>query len=173
MADWVAGRPQRRILRREPIGVVGAITPWNVPLYLNIAKIGASLASGCTVVLKPAPDTPWSGTIIGRIAAEKTDIPPGVLNIVASSDHLVGEVLSPHGIRRDRVVKMGLYARHGVPYYWLIDPSAATLEAYALEGGRWVVLGTYDRTAVVRIPPFEAIEFVVGDLFPPGLPDEE
>ncbi len=88
------GAQQGRILRREATGVVGAITPWNVPVYLNIAKIGPALASGCTLVLKPAPDTPWSATHLGRIAAEKTELPPGVLNIVASSDHLTGEILS-------------------------------------------------------------------------------
>jgi aldehyde dehydrogenase (NAD+) len=87
------GQPQRRLLRREPVGVVGAITPWNVPLYLNIAKLGPALASGCTVVLKPAPDTPWSATHLGKLA-QQTDLPPGVLNIVASSDHLLGEMLS-------------------------------------------------------------------------------
>jgi len=88
------GAPQRRLLRREAAGVVGAITPWNVPLYLNIAKIGPALAAGCTIVLKPAPDTPWSATHVAKLAAERTDIPPGVLNIVASSDHLLGEMLS-------------------------------------------------------------------------------
>ena len=88
------GMPQRRLLRREPVGVVGAITPWNVPFYLNLAKIGASLAAGNTCVLKPAPDTPWSGTHIGKVISEKTEIPAGVISIVASSDHLVGEVLS-------------------------------------------------------------------------------
>lgn len=88
------GRPQRRILRREPVGVVGAITPWNVPFYLDIAKISAALAAGNTCVLKPAPDTPWSGTHLGRVITEKTDIPAGVVQIVASSDHLVGEILS-------------------------------------------------------------------------------
>ena len=88
------GAPQGRVLLREPAGVVGAITPWNVPFYLNIAKIGPALAAGCTTVLKPAPDTPWSGTHIGKLVAEHTDIPPGVLNIVASSDHLTGEILS-------------------------------------------------------------------------------
>jgi len=87
-------RPQGRILRREAMGVVGAITPWNVPLYLNIAKIAPSLASGCTVVLKPAPDTPWSATHVAKIIAEKTDIPAGVVNIVASADHMTGEILS-------------------------------------------------------------------------------
>lgn len=88
------GRPQRRILRREPVGVVGAITPWNVPFYLNLTKIASAIGAGNTCVLKPAPDTPWSGTHIGRVIAEKTDIPPGVIQIVASSDHSVGEILS-------------------------------------------------------------------------------
>jgi aldehyde dehydrogenase (NAD+) len=88
------GQPQRRLLRREPVGVVGAITPWNVPLYLNIAKLGPALAAGCTIVLKPAPDTPWSATHLGRVIAERTEIPAGVVNIVASSDHLLGEVLA-------------------------------------------------------------------------------
>jgi aldehyde dehydrogenase (NAD+) len=88
------GRPQRRILRREPVGVVGAITPWNVPFYLNLTKIASAIGAGNTCVLKPAPDTPWSGTHIGKVIAEKTDIPAGVIQIVASSDHSVGEVLS-------------------------------------------------------------------------------
>ena len=88
------GQPQRRILRREPVGVVGAITPWNFPLYLNLAKLGPALAAGCTIVLKPAPDTPWSATVVGRLIAEKTEIPAGVVNIVASSDHALGEMLA-------------------------------------------------------------------------------
>jgi len=89
-----SGSQHGRLLRREPAGVVGAITPWNVPFYLNIAKIGPALAAGCTVALKLAPDTPWSATHIAKIAAERTDLPAGVLNIVASSDHLTGEILA-------------------------------------------------------------------------------
>ena len=88
------GQSQGRIIRREPLGVVGAITPWNFPLYLNLAKIGPALAAGNSVVLKPAPDTPWSATNLGRLIAEKTDFPAGVINIVASSDHGVGAMLS-------------------------------------------------------------------------------
>jgi aldehyde dehydrogenase (NAD+) len=88
------GRPQRRLLRREPAGVVGAVTPWNFPLYLNLAKLGPALAAGCTLVLKPAPDTPWSATVLGRLVAEKTEIPPGVVNVVASSEHRLGEMLA-------------------------------------------------------------------------------
>jgi len=86
--------PQARIMRREPVGVVGAITPWNFPLYLNLCKLGPALAAGNTVVLKPAPDTPWSATNIGRLIFEKTEIPAGVVNVVASSDHGLGEMLA-------------------------------------------------------------------------------
>jgi aldehyde dehydrogenase (NAD+) len=88
------GMKASRVARREAVGVVGAITPWNFPFYLNLCKLGPSLAAGNTVVLKPPPDTPWSATHIGKIIAEKTDIPAGVVNIVASSDHKLGEMLS-------------------------------------------------------------------------------
>ena len=88
------GITSHRWALREPIGVVGAITPWNFPHQINLAKIGPALGAGCTVVLKPAPDTPWAAAALARIAAEETEIPPGVLNIVNSSDHTVGAQLS-------------------------------------------------------------------------------
>jgi aldehyde dehydrogenase (NAD+) len=92
--EFMGMRSARRVWR-EPIGVVGAITPWNFPFMLNLSKIGPALAAGDTMVLKAAPDTPWSATFIGRIAAEQTDIPPGVLNIVTAGDKAeVGEVLT-------------------------------------------------------------------------------
>ena len=88
------GVPSRRWALKEPVGVVGAITPWNFPHQINLAKLGPALAAGNTVVLKPAPDTPWCATVLGRIVAEETDIPAGVLNVVASSDHTVGAQLA-------------------------------------------------------------------------------
>ncbi len=88
------GIPSHRWVRREATGVVGAITPWNVPHQINLAKLGPALAAGNTVVLKPAPDTPWCATVLGRLIAEETDIPPGVVNIVPSSDHALGAILS-------------------------------------------------------------------------------
>lgn len=88
------GTPATREVWKEPVGVVGVVTPWNFPFEIILNKIGPILAMGNTMVLKPAPDTPWNATRIGRIVAEQTDIPPGVINIVPSSDHLVGEVLS-------------------------------------------------------------------------------
>jgi aldehyde dehydrogenase (NAD+) len=88
------GIPSHRWVRREATGVVGAITPWNVPHQINLAKLGPALAAGNTVVLKPAPDTPWCATVLGRLIAEETDIPPGVVNVVPSSDHALGAILS-------------------------------------------------------------------------------
>jgi aldehyde dehydrogenase (NAD+) len=79
------GMPAHRWVRREATGVVAAITPWNVPHQINLAKIGPALGAGNTVVLKPAPDTPWCATVLGRLIAEETDIPAGVVNIVTSS----------------------------------------------------------------------------------------
>ena len=79
---------------REPVGVVGAIVPWNYPFEVSIHKLGQALATGNTIVLKPAPDTPFNATRIGRLVAERTDIPAGVVNVVPSSDHLIGEELT-------------------------------------------------------------------------------
>ena len=87
------GMKSHRYVWREPVGVVGAITPWNYPNQLNLAKIVPAIAAGNTIVLKPAPDTPWTGLVLGRILAEETDLPPGVVNIVTSSDHLLGQQL--------------------------------------------------------------------------------
>jgi aldehyde dehydrogenase (NAD+) len=92
--EFFGMRSARKVVR-EPVGVVAAITPWNFPFMLNLSKITPALAAGNTVVLKPAPDTPWSATFIGRLAAEQTDIPPGVLNVVTSGDPAtVGEMLT-------------------------------------------------------------------------------
>jgi acyl-CoA reductase-like NAD-dependent aldehyde dehydrogenase len=90
----VTGVNTTRKVWREPVGVVGAIVPWNFPFEVTIQKIGQALATGNTMVLKPAPNTPFNATRIGRLVAEKTDIPPGVLNVVTASDHFVGEELT-------------------------------------------------------------------------------
>ena len=88
------GIPTRRTVRREAVGVVAAITPWNVPTQINLAKIGPALAAGCTVVLKPAPDTPWLACELGRLVAEHTDIPAGVFNVVTPRDNQVAALLT-------------------------------------------------------------------------------
>ncbi len=88
------GNPAVRRIWKEAVGVVGAIVPWNFPFEVTINKLGQALATGNTVVLKPAPDTPFNATRLGRLIAERTDIPAGVVNVVTASDHLVGEELT-------------------------------------------------------------------------------
>ena len=85
-------RSWRKVVK-EPAGVVGAIVPWNFPFEVTLQKVGQALATGNTLIVKPAPDTPWNATRLGRLVAEKTDIPAGVVNVVTSSDHLIGEQL--------------------------------------------------------------------------------
>ena len=90
----LTGSLDARRIWREPVGVVGAIVPWNFPFEVTINKLGQALGTGNTVILKPAPDTPYNANRLGRLVAERTDIPAGVFNVVTSSDHLVGEELT-------------------------------------------------------------------------------
>ena len=92
IADTVGG-PAERWTEREPIGVVAAITPWNVPTdQPRQDRTGAR--RGCTVVLKPAPQTPWSALALGRLVTEHTDIPPGVFNVISAADPTIGALLT-------------------------------------------------------------------------------
>jgi aldehyde dehydrogenase (NAD+) len=93
-ASQTFGIPSRRQVWKEPLGVVGSIIPWNYPVEITTNKLAQVLATGNTTIVKPAPDTPWNATRLGRMIVERTDIPPGVVNVVTSSDHLVGEVLT-------------------------------------------------------------------------------
>lgn len=83
----------RHFLHYDSPGVVGVITPWNAPLFLNVSDTMAPLMAGNAVVLKPSPLSPWSGSELGRLVAEKTDIPPGVFNVVLSNGDDVGAAL--------------------------------------------------------------------------------
>jgi phenylacetaldehyde dehydrogenase len=80
---------------REPVGVVGAIIPWNMPLMFCAWKLGAALAAGCTVVLKPASWTPLTALRLGELIVE-AGFPPGVVNIVTGAGSVVGEGLARH-----------------------------------------------------------------------------
>ncbi|MBN3765777.1 aldehyde dehydrogenase family protein [Burkholderia sp. Ac-20365] len=80
---------------REPVGVVGAIVPWNFPLMIGMWKIAPALACGCTLVVKPAEITPLSALRIGELALE-AGVPPGVLNIVTGKGRVVGDAIVAH-----------------------------------------------------------------------------
>ena len=82
------------MIRREPIGVVGQLAPWNYPLMMAIWKVGPALAAGNTVVLKPAPETPLTSLALGQLALE-AGLPAGVLNVVTGGDD-VGVALVAH-----------------------------------------------------------------------------
>ncbi|WP_425419470.1 NAD-dependent succinate-semialdehyde dehydrogenase [Oricola indica] len=91
----------RRILvRKEPVGVVGAITPWNFPSSMLARKIGPAIAAGCTSVIKPASQTPYSGLAWGVIA-EMAGLPDGVMNIVTgSASEIGGELTSNPAVKK-------------------------------------------------------------------------
>ena len=141
------GMESRRAVLKEPMGVIGAIVPWNYPVEVTLNKLGPILATGNTVVLKPAPDTPWNATRLGRLVAERTDIPAGVVNVVTSSDHLVGEelTLSP-------AVDMISFTGSTATGIRIMEKGAATLKRVFLElGGKsaMIVLDDADFASVV------------------------
>ncbi len=82
------------VVRREPVGVAGAIIPWNVPLFVTMLKLAPALAAGATVVVKPAPETPLDAMLLAE-AIETVGVPKGVVNIVAGGRD-VGEHLVTH-----------------------------------------------------------------------------
>ncbi|HVS27912.1 MAG TPA: aldehyde dehydrogenase family protein, partial [Solirubrobacteraceae bacterium] len=83
------------LIVREPVGVVGAITPWNYPLHQVAAKVGAALAAGCTVVVKPSEVAPLSAFVLAEII-DGAGLPAGVFNLVTGIGPVVGEALAAH-----------------------------------------------------------------------------
>ena len=79
----------------EPVGVVGAITPWNFPLQQIAVKVAAALAAGCTVVLKPSEVTPLNAFLLAEVTQE-AGLPPGVFNVVCGTGPVVGEAIAAH-----------------------------------------------------------------------------
>jgi aldehyde dehydrogenase (NAD+) len=152
------GTVNTRQVWKEPVGVVGAIVPWNFPIEVTLNKLGQALATGNTVVLKPAPDTPWNATRIGRLVAELTDFPDGVINVVTSSDHLVGEelTLSP---------KVDLISFTGSTSVGqrIMEKGAATLKRVFLElGGKSATIVLDDADFATTVPSGIAVCFHAG-----------
>lgn len=83
------------LIIKEPIGIVGCVTPWNYPLHQVVCKIAPALAAGCTVVLKPAEMAPLSAFMLAE-AAHEIGLPRGVINIVSGSGRVVGEAIVSH-----------------------------------------------------------------------------
>lgn len=149
--EEVPGSRSERWLHRIPVGVVGAITPWNIPLDIPMAKMVGALAAGNSFVLKPAPDTPLAINLVGRLIVEETDIPAGIVNIVPSSDHLLGKQL----VDDPDVDFVSFTGSTGTGKAVMVG-AAATLKRVHLElGGKSpnVVLDDVDLAAVI---PFAA-----------------
>src|SRR6201995_4368152 len=114
---------------KEPVGVVGAIIPWNGPLTATIWKIGPALATGCTVVLKPAEEAPLTPLRRGELGLE-AGVPPGVVNVVPGFGETAGAALSSH-YDVDKVAFTGSH----VTGQSIIRASATNLKRVSLELG--------------------------------------
>jgi Uma2 family endonuclease len=86
-------------------------------------------------------------------------------NWISAVADWVCEVLSPGTLRKDKVIKMPIYGQHGVPYLWLIDPLARTLDVFQLESGKWVVAGCFADDDKVRAEPFHEVEIDLAGLW--------
>lgn len=109
--DWFRGEAERSygytatgtipgnrvITIQQPVGVVGVLTPWNFPSGMITRKVAGAIAAGCTVVLKPAAETPYSALALAELG-ERAGVPKGVFNVVTTDKHVqeVGSVLSTH-----------------------------------------------------------------------------
>ena len=119
----------RMLVLKQPVGVVGAITPWNFPLAMITRKISPALAAGCTVVLKPAPETPLCGLALA-VLAEEAGVPPGVLNMVTGdAEKIGGEITS------NPMVRMITFTGSTEVGKLLMRQSADTVKKLSLELG--------------------------------------
>jgi acyl-CoA reductase-like NAD-dependent aldehyde dehydrogenase len=132
---------------REPVGVVGAIVPWNFPLNLATWKVAPALAAGCTVVLKPAHETPLTALMLGELAVE-AGFPRGALNVVPGRGSTAGAAL----VRHPLVDKIAFTGSTEVGQ-WIMREAAGTVKRVTLElGGKSpnIIFADADLGAAVR-----------------------
>ncbi len=135
LADKLSGRTipiddsVHAFTSRLPVGVIGTITPWNVPLMAAAWKLGPALAAGCTVVLKPAEQTPASSLALARIF-EETGFPPGVVNVVPGD----GPVAGAHLVAHPDVDKIA-FTGEGATAKTILKTGADTLKRFSFELG--------------------------------------
>ncbi len=114
---------------KEPVGVCAAITPWNFPAAMITRKAGAALAAGCTMVVKPAPQTPFSALALA-VLAERAGLPAGVLNIVTGPAQAIGDEILDNPLVR----KLSFTGSTRTGKY-LMQRCAGTLKRLSLELG--------------------------------------
>lgn len=138
---------QRFIISKEPVGVVAAITPWNFPIAMITRKAAPALAAGCTVVIKPANETPYCALAIAKLA-EKAGIPAGVINVVTGKSQEIGSVFTSH----EKVKKLTFTGSTPVGRL-LMQQCSSTIKKLALElGGNapLIVFGDADLDKAVQ-----------------------
>jgi acyl-CoA reductase-like NAD-dependent aldehyde dehydrogenase len=135
------------IIMKEPVGIVGAITPWNFPLYQISLKVAPALAAGCTIVLKPSEVAPVNGFILAEIIHE-AGVPAGVFNLVTGLGSVVGEAIATHPLV-DKVSFTGS-TRAGKR---VMELCAQTLKRVSLEmGGKSANIILEDADLAAAIP---------------------
>lgn len=122
-------RSGRMLVLKQPVGVVGAITPWNFPLAMITRKISPALAAGCTVVVKPAPETPLCALALAELAVQ-AGVPAGVLNVVTGDAEKIGGELTSNPL-----VRMITFTGSTEVGKLLMRQSADTVKKLALELG--------------------------------------
>ncbi len=120
---------QRFLVTKEPVGVVAAITPWNFPIAMITRKAAPALAAGCTIVIKPANETPYCALAIAKLA-EKAGIPKGVINVITGKSAEIGAVFTSH----EKVKKLTFTGSTPVGRL-LMQQCAPTIKKLALELG--------------------------------------
>ncbi|WP_374663533.1 NAD-dependent succinate-semialdehyde dehydrogenase [Acinetobacter sp.] len=120
---------QRFLVTKEPVGVVAAITPWNFPLAMITRKAAPALAAGCTIVIKPANETPYCALAIAKLA-ETAGIPAGVINVVTGKSEAIGSVFTTH----EKVKKL-TFTGSTLVGRLLMQQCAPTVKKLALELG--------------------------------------
>ena len=148
--NWIPDPvPNRRLLTmRQPVGVCGAIIPWNVPAAMITRKAGPALATGCTMVLKPAEQTPVTATLIAEAFLE-ADLPPGVFNVVTGDAPAIGQAF----LSDERVRKISFTGSTEVGRL-LLRGSAEHIKRVSLElGGNAPVILFEDCNLDRAIPP--------------------
>lgn len=120
---------QRFIITKEPLGVVAAITPWNFPLAMITRKAAPALAAGCTIVIKPANETPFCALAIAKLA-EQAGVPAGVINVITGNSEAIGSVFTTH----EKVKKLTFTGSTPIGRL-LMQQCSSTVKKLALELG--------------------------------------
>jgi len=138
--EWIPSsiKSKRLLVIPKPVGVVGAITPWNFPSSMITRKLGPALAAGCTAVLKPAPETPLSAIEIVKIF-EKAGMPAGVVNLVTGDSEAIGQAMLQH-----KDIRMITFTGSTAVGKYLMRESAEHVKKLALELGGHAPIIVFD-----------------------------